>query len=203
MAQKQQQVRRTPPEVQAIPEAGPRKVPEPTPRSAPEPERTGAEPWLMGALVLVTIAFLVLAGWTIYQRRQVTPAERLAGTTAAAWDVATPAALAGVYAGRAVLVRSDGTRVVGRKAIVASVQALGPRFTMKQVGAVGTTPDGAFVTFPYTYAGHGSGSGVAVVKVVRGKIVRQWNYETYKVAPSAPKPAQKPKAKASTNPAGQ
>jgi hypothetical protein len=192
MVQKQQQARRVPAEartdVRPDARADVRTIPDAAPRRTPEPEHhgaSGAEVWLMGALVFVTLAFFALAGWTVYQRHHRTPTEQLAGSTASAWDAATPAAMSGVYARRAVLTTADGSRVVGRKAILASAKALGPKFTMTQVGAIGTTPDGVLMTFPYTYAGHGRGSGVAVVKIVRGKIVRQWNFETIVSAPPA------------------
>jgi hypothetical protein len=192
MVQKQQQARRIPAEArtEARPEARAdvRTIPEAAPRKTQEPEHSGgsgAEMWLMGALVLVTLAFFGLAGWTVYQRHHRTTADVLAGSTASAWNAATPAAMSDVYARRAVLTTADGTKVTGRKAILASAKALGPKFTMTQAGAVGTTPDGVLLTFPYTYAGHGRGSGVAVVKIVRGKIVRQWNFETILSAPPA------------------
>ena len=74
--------------------------------------------------------------------------------------------------------RADGTRIVGIKAIVADARGKGPAFTLAQVGDITTTPNGAFTTFAYRYTGHGRGSGIAVVKIASGKIIRQWNFET-------------------------
>ena len=170
MVQKQQ-VRKTTPVIETIPEAG--------------PEQPRAMPWLIGALIFTTVAFLALAGWTAYQRYHRTSALHLAQRAAAAWDTAGPGALTDVYAPDAVVVEADGTRVVGIKAIVADARGKGPAFSLTQVGDITTTPDGAFTTFAYRYTGHGRGSGIAVVKIASGKIVRQWNFETA-TAPAPP-----------------
>ena len=42
---------------------------------------------------------------------------------------------------------------------------------MTQVGDIGTSPNGAAAGFIYRYSGHGRGSGIAVLKIARGKIV--------------------------------
>ncbi len=174
MVQKQQ-VRKTTPVIETVPEA--------VPQAGPEQPR--AMPWLIGALIFTTLAFLALAGWTAYQRYHRTTAEHVVQNAVTAWDAATPAALADAYAPDAVVVEADGTRVVGIKAIVTDARGKGPAFSLTQVGDIATTPDGAFTTFAYRYTGHGRGSGIAVVKIASGKIVRQWNFESGTVpAPS-------------------
>jgi hypothetical protein len=172
MVQKEQ-VRKTTPVIETIPEAAPRR-----PRSMP---------WLIGALVVMTLAFLALAASTAYQRYHRTPAAHLAQNAAAAWDTAGPSALGDVYARNAVVVHADGTKIVGIKAIIADARTRGPAFTMTQVGEINTSPNGALAAFTYRYSGHGRGSGIAVLKIARGKIVRQWNFETI----AAPAPASK------------
>lgn len=170
MVQKQQ-VRKTTPVIETVPQAGPEAT----------PGQPNAMPWLIGALIFTTLAFLALAGWTAYQRYHRTAAEHVVQNAVTAWDAAAPAALADAYAPDAVVVEADGTRAVGIKAIVADARGKGPAFSLTQVGYIDTTPDGAFTTFAYRYAGHGRGSGIAVVKIASGRIIRQWNFETVTV----------------------
>ncbi len=66
----EQQVRRPPAEVEAT--AVVEKVPE------ARSEQPRSSPWLIGALVGITLAFMTLAGWTVYQRYMPTPSERIA-----------------------------------------------------------------------------------------------------------------------------
>ena len=170
MVQKQQ-VRKTTPVIETVSGAHPQAG----------PEQPRAMPWLIGALIFTTLAFLALAGWTTYQRYHRTAAEHVVQNAVTAWDAAAPTALADVYAPDAVVVEADGTKMVGIKAIVADARGKGPAFSLTQVGHIDTTPDGAFTTFAYRYAGHGRGSGIAVVKIASGKIIRQWNFETVTV----------------------
>jgi hypothetical protein len=172
MVQKEQ-VGRTPAVIETIPKASTKR-----PRSIP---------WLIGALVAMTLAFLALAAFTGYQRYHRTSAANLAQHAAAAWDTARPSALTDVYARNAVVVHADGTKIAGIKAIVADARARGPAFTMTQVGDISTSPNGALAAFTYRYSDHGRGSGIAVLKIARGKIVRQWNFETIAVRAPAPK----------------
>lgn len=188
----QQQIRK-PTTIKTIPEAA-----EPTSPAAPA--GSGAVGWTAVALVVMTLAFLTLAGWTAYQRYwNVNASAKLAGKVAPAWDAASPASLNGLYAKKAVLVLADGTSVTGSKAIIATARALGPKYTMTRTD-IAATPDGAYATLLYHYAGKGSGQGVAVLRINGGKIVRQWNYESIetkapapkqpaKVLPPSPKPA--------------
>jgi hypothetical protein len=165
------QVKKTGSDVTRIPEA--------------EPTRRGSVPWLVGALVIMIVWFVALAGLTFYQRYVKSDVERLAAEVPVAWDAAGPAALSGVYDRNAVLVDADGTKAIGVKAIIAAAKDRGPTFTMTQVGDVAVAPDGSYATIAYRYAGHGRGSGIAVVKILDGKIIRQWNFES-SVVPAQP-----------------
>ncbi len=165
-----EQVTKAGPDVARIPDAGPKR-----PRSMP---------WLVGALVIMTLGFLALAGLTFYQHHARTDAERLAAEVATAWGSAAPAGLGGVYDRHAVLIDAQGTRSTGIKSIVAAAKDRGPNFTMTQLGDVASTPDGAFATFAYRFAGDGRGSGMAVMKIDAGKVVRQWNFESTIARPS-------------------
>jgi hypothetical protein len=173
MVQKEQ-VREPTAVVKNIPKAAPKR-----PRFSPR--------LLIGALLVMTLAFLALAGWTVFHGNQQTQAEDLAQNAASAWGKAGPSALTDAYARNAVVVQADGTKVVGIKAIAADAKSRGRAYTMTQVGDIASTPDGAFTTFAYHYSGDGRGSGVAVLKIARGKIVRQWNFETI----ATPAPASK------------
>ena len=161
---------RSPAEIATIPEATSKR-----PRSTP---------WLVGALVAVTVAFLALGGWTLYQRSSRSDAEGLATSAVAAWDAGRPAALAEVYDPAAVLVDASGAKVVGMKAIATAVADRGPTFTMTQVGGVTTTSDGTYATTSYRFSGDGQGVGLSVIQIADGKIVRQWTFEPI----SAPTP---------------
>ena len=152
-----------------------------------QPARPSSTPYLINALAIVTLAFLMLAGWTVYKHYSKTPAERVAQEVAPTWDTATPGGLNSLYARQAVLIQADGTKVVGSKAIIAAAKSLGPSYTMTQAAGVAATPDGSYATLVYRYAGKGSGEGVAVIQISGGKIVRQWNYESIAV----PAPASK------------
>ena len=123
MVQKQQ-VRKTTPVIETVPEAVPQAG----------PEQPKATPWLIGALIFTTLAFLALAGWTTYQRYHRTAAEDVVQHAVTAWDAATPAALADAYAPDAVVVEADGTRVVGIKAIVTDARGKGPAFSLTRGG---------------------------------------------------------------------
>lgn len=168
MVQKEQ-VRRGAAVVERIPETG--------------QERPRSSPYLIGALVIMTLAFSSLAGWTVHQRYSKTAAERLAQNIVPAWDTATPADLSSLYARKAVLIQADGTRVVGSKAIIAAAKALGPAYAMTQAADTAATPDGSYATLVYRYEGKGRGEGIAVIEISGGKIVRQWNYESVSVPP--------------------
>ena len=169
----QERVKKAPTPIEKIPE------PQPAPR--------GSSPWLIAGLVVMTVAFLALGGWTVYQRLQKSDAEGLAQTAVAAWDSGRPAALADVYDPAAVLVDANGTKIVGIDAIAAAVADRGPAFTVAQVGGVTTTSDGTYATTSYRFSGDGQGIGISVIKVDGGKIVRQWTFE--------PNAAQGPAAK--------
>ncbi len=155
-----------------------KKPPAPVER-VPSPDRTTARssPWLVGGLVVMTLAVFALGGWTLYQRLEKRDAERLAQGAVAAWDSGRPAALADVYDPAAVLVDADGTRIAGLDAIAAAVADRGPTFTVTQVGGVTTTSDGSYATTSYRFTGDGQGVGVSMIKVDGGKIVRQWIFE--------------------------
>jgi len=158
-----------------------KKVPAPiekisAPQAAPA-ERSGSSPWVIGALVVMTLAFVALGSWTVYQRFQKNDAEGLAQGAVAAWDSAKPGALAQVYDPAAVLVDATGTKIVGLDAIAAAVANRGPDFTVTQVGGVTTTSDGTYATTSYRFSGDGQGVGISVIKVEGGKIVRQWTFE--------------------------
>lgn len=175
MQQQQERVKKAPTPIEKIP------APEPT-------KRDGSSPWVIGGLVIMTVAFLALGGWTMYQRLQKSDAEGLAQSAVAAWDSAKPAALAQVYDPAAVLVDANGNKIVGLDAIAAAVADRGPDFTVAQVGGVTTTSDGAYATTSYRFSGDGQGIGISVIKVEGGKVVRQWTFEPN----AAPVPAAKP-----------
>jgi len=162
------------------------KKTEATVKRIPEaaPERLRSTPWLVGALVIMSAAFLALAGLTLYQRYAKTDAERLAADVTTAWDAAKPAALTAAYDREAVLIEADGTKVVGIKAIIAAAQARGPKYSVMNVGSIAATSGGPYAMTAYRFAGDGRGSGISVIKVADGKIIRQWNFE------STPVPAQ-------------
>jgi hypothetical protein len=145
--------------------------------AVPNEERSRANPWLIGGLIGMTLAFLALAGWTTYQRIHRAEASRLATSAVAAWDSARPAAFADVYDANAVLVDPAGNRIVGVDAIAASVRDRGQDFSVSPVGDMSVTPDGTFATTSYRYAGDGRGVGIAVMEIADGTIVRQWNFE--------------------------
>jgi hypothetical protein len=166
----QERVTGSPADVATIPEATSKR-----PRSTP---------WLVVALVAMTVACLALGGWTLYQRSSRRDAEGLAMSVVAAWDSGRPAALADVYDPAAVLVDATGARVVGTRAIAAAVADRGPTFTMTQIGAITTTSDGTYATSSYRFSGDGHGVGVSVIQIADGRIVRQWTFEPI----SAPTP---------------
>ena len=112
MQQQQERVKKAPTPIEKIP------APEPT-------KRAGSSPWVIGALVVMTAAFLALGGWTMYQRLQKSDAEGLAQSAVAAWDSAKPGALAQVYDSSAVLVDANGNKIVGLDAIAAAVAIAG------------------------------------------------------------------------------
>ena len=170
----QERVKKAPMPIETIP------IPEQT-------KRDGSSPWVIAALVIMTVAFLALGGWTMYQRLQKSDAEGLAQSAVAAWDSAKPAALAQVYDPAAVLVDADGTKIVGLDAIETAVAGRGPDFTLTQVGGVTTTSDGAYATTSYRFSGDGAGIGISVIKVEGGKIVRQWTFEPNAASAPAPK----------------
>ena len=163
MVQQQERVKKAPAPIEKI----------------PPPERVAARPspWLIGGLVVTTLAVFALGGWTLYQRLEKRDAERLAQGAVAAWDSGKPAALADVYDPSAVLVDADGTKIVGLDAITAAVADRGAAFTVAQVGGVTTTSDGAYATTSYRFAGDGRGIGISMIKVDGGRIVRQWIFE--------------------------
>ena len=167
----QERVKKAPAPIEKIP------APEPT-------KQPGSSPWLIGGLVIMTLAFLALGSWTMYQRLQKSDAEGLAQSAVAAWDSAKPGPLAQVYDPSAVLVDANGTKIVGLGAIAAAVADRGPNFTVTQVGGVTTTSDGAYATTSYRFSGDGQGIGISVIKVHGGKIVRQWTFEPNTAAPT-------------------
>jgi hypothetical protein len=169
MVQKEQ-VRRAPATVGAMPDT----VPETTRETRGHPR---SSPWLIGALVGVTIAFLALAGWTVYQRYMPSPSERIAQNAAAAWDGASPAALATVYSRGAVVVQADGTRLNGIHAIIQAAKGNGSGFSMSQIGQLAGSRDGSLVMLSYAPAGTNQVTGIALLEVENGKIIRQWNFE--------------------------
>ena len=158
---------------------------EKVPASAPQ-ARAASSPWLVGGLIGITVAFLALGGWTVYQRFQKNAAEGLAQNAVAAWDSGRPAAFSDVYDPAAVLVDANGARIAGMDAIVAAVAARGPDFTVTQVGGVTTTSDGTYATTSYRFSGDGQGVGISVMKIDGGKIVRQWTFEPNAITQPAP-----------------
>jgi hypothetical protein len=143
----------------------------------PEEDRSRANPWLIGGLIGMTLAFLALAGWTAYQRFHRSEASRTATSAVAAWDSGRPAAFADVYDPNAVLVDPAGNSIVGTDAIAAAVRGRGQDFSVSPVGGISVTPDGTYATMSYRYTGDGRGVGIAVMEITDGKIVRQWNFE--------------------------
>jgi hypothetical protein len=165
MVQKQQ-ARTTPAVVGATPE---------TLREA-TPERPRSSPWLIGALVGVTLALVTLSGWTVYQRVMPSPSERIAQTTASAWDGAKASAFTDVYARNALIVGTDGRRLSGIQQIVDAAKADRPAFAMSSVGQIAGTAEGSLVMLSYAPGGSGQVTGVALLEVENGKIIRQWNF---------------------------
>jgi hypothetical protein len=163
MAQQQEKVRTSPAVVPAIASTG--------------EDHSRANPWLVGGLAGMTVAFLALAGWTAYARYHRSEAARLANSALNAWDAGRPTAIADVYDPNAVVVDATGKRIVGVDAIAAAVRDRGQDFAVSQVGDISITPDGTYVTTSYRYAGDGHGVGIAVIEVANGKIARQWNFE--------------------------
>jgi hypothetical protein len=155
--------------------------------AAPDEDRSRANPWLVGGLIGMTVAFLALAGWTMYQRVHRSEAARLATSAVTAWDTGRPAAFADVYDPNAVLVDATGTSIVGPDAIAAAVRNRGSAFAVSQVGDISITPDGTYATTSYRYSGDGRGVGIAVLEIANGKIVRQWNFEPSTATASATK----------------
>jgi hypothetical protein len=155
-------------------------------RPSPEPAPTSGTPWLVGVLIGVTVALLALAGWTVYQRYQRGHAEDLARGAIAAWDSAKPSDFAAVYDPNAVVFASDGTKITGLDKIEAAVGDLGPKFSMNETGGITVNGDGSYATAAYRYAGNVRGTGVTIMQISDGKIVRQWNYDV-----PAPTPAKK------------
>jgi hypothetical protein len=145
--------------------------------AAPAEDRSRANPWLIGGLVGMTLAFLTLAGWTTYQRFQQAEATRLATSALRAWDAAKPGAFADVYDANAVVVGPDGKSIVGVDAIATAARDRGPDLTVTQFGDVSVSRDGAYVTASYRFTGDGHGVGVSMMEIANGKIIRQWNYE--------------------------
>ena len=169
----QERVKKAPAQIEKLP------APEPVPAV-----RTGSSPWVIGGLVVMTLAFLALGGWTLYERLQKSDAEGLAQSAVAAWDSGKPSTLADVYDPAAVLVDANGAKIVGLDAIAAAVADRGPDFTLTQVGGVTTTSDGTYATTSYRFSGDGQGIGISVIKVDGGKIVRQWTFEPNTAAPT-------------------
>jgi hypothetical protein len=166
----QEQVEKAPPNVKTIPEA--------------KAERPRSTPWLIAALAIVTVGFLALATLAILDRYSVSEAERVARDAIVAWDTAGPTRLTEAYDPRAVVVAADGAKLVGIDEIVAEVRDQGPTFTMIQDGDISTTADGVYATIPYRFAGHGRGSGISVIKIADGRVIRQWNFG-YSIVPTA------------------
>lgn len=160
---------------------------EPIAPAPPEPVRAGTTPWMLGALIGVTVALLALAGWTIYQRYQRGRAEHLASAAIAAWDSAKPLAFVDVYDPKAVVIASDGTSFEGLGAIEAAANARGPSFSIAQTGGIAVNGDGSYATVSYRFAGDGKGTGVTILQIRDGKVVRQWNYDTTSAVSSAKK----------------
>ena len=156
-----------------------RPGPEPVER-IPEskPRRSRWVPVLAAALAVRTVAFLGLAAVTLRPRLRPTGSERLVRDVAAAWDAGSPAALAQVYARDAVIVRPDGSKLVGIKAIVAAAHARGQDFTMTESGPISLSPDGTSAAAGYRFAGDGRGTGIYVIRVSGGKVTRQWDFLT-------------------------
>jgi len=159
----QEKVKKSPAPIETIPEA--------------PAKRARTVSWLTGGLVGMTVAFLALAGWTVYQRLAMTDAEHLARNAVAAWDSAKAAELTGVYDPEAVVVGAEGTRIVGLDGIVAAVRDRGPVFAVTQFGDIAVTRDGVYATTSYRYAGDGQGVGISVIEIADGTIVHQWNFE--------------------------
>jgi len=145
--------------------------------AAPDEDRSRANPWLIGGLVGMTLAFLTLAGWTTYQRFQRGEATRLATSALHAWDSPKPAAFADVYDANAVVVGPDGANIAGISAIASTARDRGPNFALTPFGDMSVSDDGAFVTASYRFTGNGHGVGVSMMEIANGKIIRQWNYE--------------------------
>ncbi len=154
MVQQQERVKKAPAHIEAIPAAAPKG-----PRSTP---------WLVGALIVTTLALLTLGGWTLRQRSLSSDAEGLAKNAVAAWDSGRPAALAGVYDPAAVLVDATGTKIVGTDAIAAAVRNRGPTFKMTQMGGVTTSSDGTYATTSYKFSGDRQGVGISVIQIAGG-----------------------------------
>jgi hypothetical protein len=168
----QDRVERTSAAVKTIPEA------------APTPPRW--VPWLIVALAITTVGSLALAGWVVFDPFGEDEARGLADDAAVAWDTAGPTRLRAVYDPRAVVVDTDGSKIVGIDAIVAATRDRGATFTLTKVGDVATTSDGIWAAVPYRYAGNGRGSGISVIRISDGKIVRQWNFESSSIRPADP-----------------
>jgi hypothetical protein len=167
----QERVKRSPAATETIPETTTKR-----PRSTP---------WLVGALVGMTVALLALGGWTLYQRSLRSDAEGLAQNAVAAWDSGRPAALAEVYDPAAVLVDATGAKIVGTDAIAAALADRGSTFTVTPVGGITATSDGTYATTSYRFSGDGQGVGISVIQIADGKIVRQWTFEPI-AAPTPP-----------------
>lgn len=142
-----------------------------------EPSRSIAVPWLVAALVVMTAAFAVLALLTFVPRFRPTDPVRLVDQTVATWDSGPPSDLSALYARDAVLVHADGTKISGIGAIVADAKSVGRGFMMTRTGDVSVSADGTYAAATYRYAGAGRGSGLLVLKIEDGKVVRQWSYD--------------------------
>jgi hypothetical protein len=168
----QERIERTSADVKTIPEA--------------PPERSRWVPWLVVALAITTVASLALAAMTLFDPFGKDEASDIAGDAAMAWDTAGLTRLRTVYDPQAIIIDVDGSRIVGIDAIVADTRNRGKRFTLTQAGEIASTADGFWAAVPYRYAGDGRGSGISVIKIADGKIVRQWNFESSSMPPAEP-----------------
>jgi hypothetical protein len=141
------------------------------------PERSSANPWLVGALVGLTLAFAALVGWNVYERVQRADAAALATAAAAAWDSPRTGSFADVYDRNAVVVDADGQTLTGVDEIETAARRRGADFTMAPLGEIAVSRDGTFATMSYRYAADGRGVGLTVIQVDNGKIVHQWIFE--------------------------
>ena len=157
---------------------------EPARPASPAPARSGTSPWVIGALVGVTVALIAVTGWTVYQRYQRERAENLARGAIAAWDAGKPSAFANVYDPKAVVFAADGTRLDGLRAIEDAAAARGQNFSIAPTGGLSVNGDGSYVTASYRYSGHGHGTGVTMLQIANGKVIRQWSYDTQTATPA-------------------